>query len=178
MKELKKDLFDCIAEPDVDAICITTNGMVDELTGLACMGGGCARVCADKYPETPKRLGILLKKIGKNLPFILGGTDRQGNWIDQPIAELLEIQDKCLIFSFPTIDDLWDGAKIELIKQSALLMVSYTDKLQLRKIASVRFGSGIGSLDWYQEVYPVVNEILDDRFIICCQEKDELKNFG
>ena len=45
MKERKADLFETIYEDDVDAICITTNGMY--LENGAAMGGGCAGVCAN-----------------------------------------------------------------------------------------------------------------------------------
>jgi hypothetical protein len=54
-------------------------------------------------------------------------------------------------------------------------MKIFADRFQLMGVAGVRFGSGIGGLDWYRDVKPVVEKILDDRFIICCQENDELR---
>ncbi len=81
MKELKTDLFETIYEDDVDAICITTNGHYTR-GGLAVMGGGCAGVCAKRWPETSQRLGKLLKDFGSNIPFIIGALDKDGKILE------------------------------------------------------------------------------------------------
>jgi len=172
MKEIKKDLFECISDPETDAICITTNGMYGD-DGKAFMGGGCARVCADRWPQTALRLGKCLKNFETNIPFIIGSLDAEGNYIEPNFKTIKSGKFKCLIFSFPTIDNLMDGSKIELIKNSAIMMMQNADRFFLKKIVTVRFGSGIGGLNWYKEVKPAIENILDDRFIICCQENDE-----
>ncbi len=169
MKEIRKDLFECMIDPDVDAICITTNGHYTN-DGSAIMGGGCAAEAARRWPKMPKYLGNLLKTSRKNIPFIIGAVDENGQEVDLKSNKI-----KCLIFSFPTIDNLMFGSDIDLIKKSCDIMNEYAAQYNLKKIASVRFGSGIGGLDWYTEVKPIVENILDDRFIICCQENDELK---
>jgi hypothetical protein len=174
MKEIKRDLFDCVSDVSINAICITTNGMY-ATDGRAAMGGGCARLCADRWPQTAWRLGKCLKNFGTNVPFVIGAVDNQGNYIEPSMKIIKDRKYKCLIFSFPTIDDLMDGAKIELIQRSAEEMKIFADRFQLMGVAGVRFGSGIGGLDWYHDVKPVVEKILDDRFIICCQENDELR---
>jgi|HubBroStandDraft_5_1064220.scaffolds.fasta_scaffold61601_1 hypothetical protein len=174
MKEIKRDLFDCISDPMVNAICITTNSQYTE-DGRACMGGGSARQCADRWPETAFRLGKCLKNFQTNVPFIIGMLNERGEYLEPNLKKIKERKFKCLIFSFPTIDDLMDGAKIELIQRSAEEMKIFADRFQLMGVAGVRFGSGIGGLDWYRDVKPVVEKILDDRFIICCQENDELR---
>lgn len=174
MKEIKRDLFDCVSDISINAICITTNGMY--LTdGRAAMGGGCAFECARRWPQTAFRLGKCLKNFKENIPFVIGAVDNIGNYLEPNMKMIRDRKYKCLIFSFPTIDDLMDGAKIELIKRSAEEMKKFADRFQLMGVAGVRFGSGIGGLDWYGGVKPVVENILDDRFTICCQENDELR---
>ena len=78
MKERKTDLFETIYEDDVDAICITTNGQYT-MQGIAAMGGGCAGICARRWPETAQRLGRLLKSFGTNVPFVIGAVDEDGD---------------------------------------------------------------------------------------------------
>lgn len=164
MKEIKKDLFDCISEEDVDAICITTNGHVTD-SGSGIMGGGCAGVCSRRWPETEKNLGSMLSKIGKNIPFIIGALDNDSKYIEPTLNNIREHKYNCLIFSFPTIDNLMDGSKISLIETSATIMVYYANALKLRKIVLGRPGVGIGGLQW-QDVKKAIEPILDDRFII------------
>src|SRR5271154_4848415 len=118
MKELKADLFETIYEDSVDAICITTNGQYT-VDGRAAMGGGCAGVCAKRWPETAFRLGKCLKNFMTNQPFVIGALDADGNYIDPNMKIIRDRKFKCLIFSFPTIDNLMDGAKLPLIERSA-----------------------------------------------------------
>lgn len=172
MKEAKKDLFKSMSEKEVDAICITTNGHWT-LDGKAAMGGGCAGVCRETYPQTCENLGLLLKKNSPaNVPFLIGAVGEDLKYKDHVQA----VQDrnfKCLIFSFPTIDDFITGADLQLIHRSSVIMVQYANAYKMRRILVPRMGSGIGGLDWYREVKPLVEPILDDRFTIVCQEDDE-----
>lgn len=161
MKEIKRDLFDCIS--DHKAICITTNGQYEN--GKACMYGGCAKVCADRWPQTSTKLAQCLKNFGTNVPFILGMLDDNLNYMEPNLKLIKADKYKCLIFSFPTIDDLIDGAKIELIKRSAEAMRAFADRFQLMSAALGRPGTGIGNLPW-ADVKPVVAPYLDDRFTI------------
>ena len=171
MKELKTDLFELIYEDDVDAICITTNGHYTK-GGLAVMGGGCAGVCARRWPETAKRLGKLLQDFGSNIPFIIGGLDEEGNHIELTAEMVKKKQYKCLIFSFPTINDLIDGANIQLIKQSATIMKDYANQYNLKGIMLPRPGVGIGGLEW-KDVKEALEPILDDRFTVISFEHEE-----
>lgn len=172
MKERKSDLFEAIYEDGVDAICITTNGNFLK-NGLACMGGGCARICADRWPETSKRLGKMLKTFGTNVPFVIGALDNDGKYLD-PTREMIKNKNfKCLIFSFPTMNNILNGANIQLIKQSAVILKDYVDQFGLKNIVSARFGSGIGGLDWFKQVKPEIENILDDRFTIVSFSHEE-----
>ena len=164
MKELKADLFEMIFQPQVDAICITTNGHYTT-DGLAVMGGGCAGVCARKWPQTTVRLGTCLKNFGTNVPFIIGALDAEGKYLEPNLKMIKALKFKCLIFSFPTIDNLMDGAKLSLIEQSAKELKSLVERYQVRNVIVPRPGCGIGSLS-YKDVKPVLEAIFDDRFII------------
>lgn len=171
MKELKTDLFETIYEDDVDAICITTNGHYTR-GGLAVMGGGCAGVCAKRWPETSQRLGKLLKDFGSNIPFIIGALDKDGKILELSADLVKKKEYKCLIFSFPTINDLMDGANLQLIKQSATIMMDYVNQYGLKGIMLPRPGVGIGGLAW-KDVKEALEPILDDRFTIVSFDHEE-----
>ena len=171
MKEIKADLFETIYEDGVDAICITTNGMY--LTdGRAAMGGGCAGVCAKRWPETAIRLGTCLKNFSTNVPFVIGALDEEGNYIEPKLPMIKARQFKTLIFSFPTIDNLMDGAKLNLIEKSAKELKILVDRFELKGIVCPRPGVGIGGLNW-ADVKTVIEPYMDDRFTIVSFEHEE-----
>lgn len=171
MKELKADLFEVIYDKSVDAICITTNGQYCA-DGRAAMGGGCARIAADRWPETSFRLGTCLKNFGTNVPFVIGALDERANYLEPKMKMIRERKYKCLIFSFPTIDDLMDGAKLDLIRNSAQELKILVDRFELRGIVLGRPGCGIGALS-YKDVKPILEEFFDDRFTIVSFEHEE-----
>jgi len=171
MKERKADLFNTIFEDGVDAICITTNGQYT-MQGIAAMGGGCAGVCARRWPETAKRLGHLLKSLKTNIPFVIGALDQEGNYLE-PTREMIKLkQFKCLIFSLPTINNLMDGANIQLVKQSTTILQDYVEQFGLKNVMIPRPGVGIGGLLW-ADVKSAIEPILDDRFTIVSFEHEE-----
>ena len=171
MKEIKKDLFECIFEPEVDAICITTNGNYST-KGVAIMGGGCAGEAARRWPEMPIRLGKMLKSFMNNIPFVIGVVDENATALPLTKELIDSRQFKCLVFSFPTINDLIDGSNLELIKRSSALMMEYADQYKLKQIILPRPGVGIGGLKW-ATVKPEIEKILDDRFVIVSFDHEE-----
>jgi hypothetical protein len=171
MKELKADLFEVIYEKGVDAICITTNAHYT-LDGRAAMGGGCAGVCAKRWPETSFRLGRCLKNFGTNIPFVIGALDDRGNHVEPNMKMIKARTYKCLIISFPTINNLMDGANLELIENSAKELRILTDRFELRGVHIGRPGVGIGGLRW-ADVKPVLEKHFDDRFTILSFEHEE-----
>jgi hypothetical protein len=171
MKEIKADLFEMIYEDGVDAICITTNGMY--LTdGRAAMGGGCAGVCAKRWPETAFRLGKCLKNFLTNVPFVIGALDVDGEYLEPTLKIIKEQKFKTLIFSFPTIDDLMDGAKLKLIENSAKELKALVDRFGLKGVMVPRPGVGIGGLSW-GDVKTIIEPYMDDRFTIVSFEHEE-----
>jgi hypothetical protein len=171
MKERKADLFETISEKEVDAICITTNGHYT-LEGTGVMGGGCAGVCAKRWPATCVRLGTCLKNFGTNVPFVIGALDVDGKYIEPNMKIIRARAYKCLIISFPTIDNLMDGAKLELIRNSAEELKKFADRFELKGVILPRPGVGIGGLNW-TDVKPILEEFLDDRFTIVSFEHEE-----
>lgn len=171
MQELKEDLFKCILDPAVDAICITTNGNYTK-NGVAIMGGGCAGEAARRWPAMPVRLGKMLKSFSANIPFVIGILDEQGQSLELTKEAISQRQFKCFVFSFPTINNLIDGSNIELIKQSAKIMADYANQYKLKKIVCPRMGVGIGGLKWV-DVKPAVENILDDRFVVVSFQHEE-----
>lgn len=169
MKEIKKDLFKCIADDNVDAICITTNRNYT-MNGLACMDNGCAYEAANRWPEVPKRLGNLLKRLRSNVPYIIGMVDKDANSLALSADAITDKAYKCLIFSFPTINNLGTGANMQLIKQSATILKDYADQYNLKGIVLPRPGGG---LDW-EDVKSEIESILDDRFTIVSFEHKKI----
>lgn len=171
MKERKADLFATIAEEGVDAICITTNGHYTE-DSEACMGGGCAGVCAQKWPETALRLGKCLKNLGANVPYVIGALDKDGNYIEPSLKMIKEKKFKVLILSFPTIDNLLEGAKLSLVQQSTEELLKLVYRFELRNIIIPRPGVGIGGLVW-SDVKAILEPALDDRFTVVSFNHEE-----
>lgn len=171
MKQIKTDLFETIHDENVDAICITTNGQYT-LQGVAAMGGGCAGVCARRWPATAVRLGKLLKTFGANVPFVIGALDENDEYIEPTRTGIKNKEYKCVIFSFPTIHKIIDGSKLDLIRQSTVMLKDYADQFGLTGIVLPRPGVGIGGLQW-KDVKPILEEHLDDRFTIVSFDHEE-----
>ncbi|HEY5267647.1 MAG TPA: hypothetical protein VII94_00755 [Candidatus Saccharimonadales bacterium] len=171
MKELKKDLFECINDPNVDAICITTNGMYNK-EGRAAMGGGCAGVCAKRWPQTSTRLATCLKNRTDNVPYVIGALDEKGDYIEPTLKMIKDQKFKCLIISYPTIDDLMDGAKLNLIERSAKELKVLVERFELRNVVCPRPGVGIGNLPW-ADVKSIIEKYFDDRFTIVSFDHEE-----
>lgn len=143
-----------------DAVCITTNGYVKK-NGEAVMGRGIAKEASLKYPDFPKRLGYILREFGNVVwPFEFDRWNGEADYQE-------------LLFSFPVKPIFgpngemgWKArADLELIKDSAKQLVSYVDEMHLKGVLLPRPGCGNGGLKW-EQVKPVIEPILDDRFMV------------
>ncbi len=124
-------------------VCITTNGILNNKKELV-MGAGIALTAKQKFPELPKRLGILVGLYG-NLPFYLAEEN---------------------IVSFPTKYDWKDYSDLELIENSAYLIKMMIDLNGWPNIYSPWPGRGMGGRT-KEEIQPILEKIwADDRFII------------
>ncbi len=171
MQELKKDLFECIFDSEVDAICIPTNGQYTRL-GSAVMSDKCAKEAARRWPEIQTRLGKLLRAFGKNIPFVIGAVNESAEQVEITTNLITNHQFKCLIFNFPTTHNLTKGPKIEIIKQSAIILMDYIRQYNLKKVILARPCAGIDTLTW-GEVKSEIESILDDRVTVVSFDYEE-----
>ena len=144
MREVIHDIFESSL---ADAICITTNGII-KANGELVMGAGLAKKAKEKYPHLPKALGKVVSMHGNHVYYV---------------KKQLE---PLYICSFPTKHDWRDKSDINLVIQSAKELVVLTTKMGWTRVYLTRPGCGLGGLDW-QEIKPMLNQIFDDRFIIC-----------
>lgn len=139
MREVFGDIWDF----DCNVRCIPTNGFVKK-NGQAVMGAGLARQAALRYPDLPYILGTM---IGMG-----------GNRIYQLRHDLM---------SFPVKRVWWEEANKLIILDSTEQLLTLADKISSWKtIALPRVGCGNGKLNWGQDVRPILDALLDDRFVI------------
>lgn len=139
--EKRGNIFDASA----NAVCVTTNGIVCR-TG-AVMGAGIAKEANMRYHLS----GILAENLKKS-----------GNHVYD-----LGVYDNKHVLSFPTKNHWRDGSDIELIKQSCRELVALADKNKWTEVLLPPVGCGCGGLNFNKDVKPVIEQILDDRFVIC-----------
>lgn len=145
---MKVNLWDCDA-PHV-LLCITTNGYVKG-NGEAVMGRGCALQAKTRYPDLPELLGANIKLTGNITRIFEPGVtpDLKGQ-----------------LCSFPVKENWWEEADLELIEKSAKDLVGLTNYFGFARVYLPRPGCGNGKLDWDTQVRPILEPLLDDRFII------------
>ena len=139
----KCDIFSLIGV--VDAICVTTNGVVKS-NGELVMGAGVAKQFANKYQSLPLLLGDKVLSHGNHVYFAT------------------EI-DETAILSFPTKHNYRDKSSLELIKRSAKRLVYWANSTGAKTIVIPSPGTGLGGLS-KEVVYSALNDILDSRFTI------------
>jgi hypothetical protein len=166
MKEIRGNLF----EVEADAICITTNGFV-KANGEAVMGMGCAKTFRDKYESGAARLGTAIKKNGNRVNY-LGATSRH-KFYSFPVKAIRETNDGTNVVAHAVgkfglhsvVPGFYCKARLEIIINSCLQLVEVADFTGDKNIVIPRMGCGAGELSW-DDVRPVVAELLDDRFSI------------
>lgn len=132
-----------IFDLDCDAVCVTTNGMTRR-DGTAVMGAGIAKEADIRY-KLAVSLGQKLAETGNHC-YDMG------------------VHDGRHVITFPTKNDWRDDSDLELIKQSCKELVELADSLELTNVLLPPVGCGCGRLS-HETVFPVVAELLDDRFI-------------
>lgn len=147
-----KEIIGNIWTINCDAICITTNGVVKD-NGELVMGAGIALQCKNLYPQVAKHLGTLVKMKG-NIPI---------KFFQRYIKEFDRTS---IIVSFPTKNHFKNKSDINLIINSANLLVTMTNEMLWEKVVLPKPGCSNGGLNWEKEVKPVIKNILDDRFYI------------
>ena len=128
-----------------DAVVITTNGFVKK-NGEVVMGRGCALEAAIKWPNLPKWIGQAIEDYGNH---VFAFRRDIGN---------------LKIFTMPVKHHWREKADIKLIKRSAEELTAEVNAWGYKTVVMPRPGCGNGQLDW-EDVKPVLEEILDDRFV-------------
>ncbi len=166
-----------------NAIVITTNGAVKK-SGEAVMGRGCAKQAADKWPHIPKKLGALIRKNGNIAQVVdqvsLGNTSMSlVSFPVKPIVNKCEQNRQNVVSHMQNSfqpGDLVPGwackADISIILKSAQQLVQLANEHSWSIIVLPRPGTGYGELAW-EQVYPELNKILDDRFYAMTNEYTE-----
>lgn len=139
MKEAVADLFALHAAGSV--IAVTTSGLVGR-DGLARIGPGCARACAQRFPWFSERLGTMIQAEG---------------------VRTVHVGER--IVAFPVERSPYDNPDLAMIARSARELVALTDREGWAGVALPRPGCGHGGLDWC-EVRRTLSDVLDDRFTV------------
>ena len=145
MIERVGDIFN---QTDADALCVTTNGIVNN-GGALVMGAGVAFQFKKRWPDLPYVFGDYVSKFGNHVYATMGCLPKK--WI----------------VSFPTKHHWRAKSDLKLIEQSAKELVVFADKEPtVKKVYLPRPGAGLGELNWEMQVKPAIINILDDKFII------------
>lgn len=145
MKEITSDIWNA----ELDAICVTTNGILNK-NGELVMGKGFALEVSQRFPGIAKSLGKHVLHFG-NVPYL---------YRNYPLIKELHI------ISLPAKHHWKDNSDIDLIKNSIKLVVEIANyNPNFRHIGMTRPGCGSGGLVW-ESVKPVIEPYLDDRFIV------------
>lgn len=138
MKEIEGNLWDYLGK---GVIAITTNGAVNR-KGEASLGRGCARQAAEHLPDLAWRLGTAISEHGNHVSYLGDG-----------------------IVSFPVEHTPYESPDTRLIARSAMELATLTDQMGWELVVVPRPGCGGGGLEW-QDVRPILDRYLDDRFLV------------
>lgn len=145
------DIF-ALPETTSEAVCVTTNGIVKR-DGMAVMGAGIAKQANQSFDKLALKLGYYLTKYGNRV-------------FDMGVYKNTRTGIMTRIITFPTKYDWRNDSDIELIKTSALQLVELCDKRNITTCYLPCPGCSNGGLDWERQVRPLLEPILDDRFVI------------
>lgn len=145
------DIFE-LPKNHMEAVCITTNGVVKK-NGCAVMGAGIAKQASVRFSGLARNLGDRLTQYG-NQAYNMGlyKDNITGKWTR--------------LITFPTKHHWRDKSDLELIEMSAKQIVDICDRRGITTCYLPRPGCANGGLDWNSQVKPLIDRILDDRFVI------------
>lgn len=116
------------------------------------MGAGVAKQAADRFHNLALDFAKLIMKNGHCVQII-----------HCPVTTD-KVSTK--VVSFPTKWHWKEQSTIAQVKQSAEELVVLVNKQDWTNIVLPRPGCGLGGLNWYNQVKPILQKILDDRFAI------------
>jgi hypothetical protein len=127
------------------------------------------------------------KELFPILPNMIGKSIKQRKHKIDVFAYVLETnkviegkKEEAIILAFPTRFNYWEKADLKLIEVCARLLVLKVDtiykKIKFDKIMVPKLGCGEGGLDWELEVKPLLEKILDERFILVKYDPESLED--
>lgn len=135
-----------------EAVCVTTNGIVKK-NGCAVMGAGIAKQANMSFNGLARDLGDLLSWSGNRVYDM-------GFYKDSITGKRMRI------ITFPTKYHWRDKSDLELIETSAKQLIDICDERGITTCYLTCPGCANGGLDWENQVRPLLEPILDDRFVI------------
>lgn len=172
-REQAGDLF---AVTDVDAICLTTNGVVNR-RGACVMGRGVALQAKTRWPGVDRLLGRAVQQNGSIVQMVTGhyGSGERRElvpmlWDPEAIGGSPESDGIVLpwhLVAFPVKHHWRDRADLALIERSAGQLVELANLEGWQRVALARPGCGNGGLAW-DDVKPRLT-CLDNRFVVVYQ---------
>ena len=175
MLELRGDIWKLSASSEDVAIVVSTNGCV-KTNGEAVMGKGIAGEAAARHPKLAAWLGVMLKREGNHV-FLFSGPNVPVPIITFPTKPRYATCNKgkgnvigYMQSKFGEGDDVPGWAcvsSLKLIGQSLKELVALAaTHPEWKHIYMPRPGCGAGEKSW-SEIKPLLEEALDDRFIVC-----------
>lgn len=161
MEVLECDMFsEC---KNGDALCITTNGVVNK-QGKLIMGAGIAKDFRDNFKGIDKTLGNYVNKYG-NRVFRVGEFEIKVG--EEPFKTIT-------VFSFPTKYNWKDKSDLCLINESCVQLKQVVEKFNIKGDIYVPApGCSNGGLDWEKEVKPFIGQcFIENRYKICFKNEE------
>lgn len=140
-----------------NAVVCTTNEVVKR-NGELVMGAGIAKVFRDTFPILPFYWGEQLtqrKKRGDGGHLMVTHCSSVSNYKIGPY-----------LIAFPTKYHFKDSSSLELIEESMSELYLLADIMNFSSVLLPKPGCSNGGLSWEKQVYPVIKNALDGRFII------------
>lgn len=130
-------------------LCISTNGIINR-AGALVMGKGIALEAKRRYPGIDYKAGQFVSKHGNNVCAL-------GKWASHEFGSYEFV-------TFPVKTHWREAAKPELIKRSTEELEVVATQKGWQEIYIPHVGCANGGLLW-KDVYPILNMLLDHRFI-------------
>ena len=144
MREIEGDIWDYHKQGYW--IVIPTNGNTN-IKNVAIMGKGLALQAVRKFPKLPQELGELIQRYGNKI-FMFG---------------------EYKLITFPTKNNWWENSDTLLIINCLAELFTVREasgNIISGDIYLPRLGCGNGLLDYEKDVKPLLEEYLDDSFVV------------
>lgn len=139
---------DLFTDPGMMIPIITTNSVVNK--GRLVMGAGIALAARQRYPEIDALAGTRINDLGTSTYNLL--------WIDKYGVLLLQTK------------RAWkDPSPIDLVEESIKRLRVFADTMVFNDVYEYRLpqpGCGLGGLSWENQVRPICQKYLDERFCV------------